>query len=349
VRPASAFFTVLLTLLAAASAHAHLGAISYSTVVVNDRYVDYKLQFAAHLIPSVDAQEKLTRRRLLDLEPRILGWLAETVSVSSAGRECEPKIVDTAGPDANDDLTVILSFECPVPVESLRIAFHAFDRRVAEFQNIVSLQIEGESLGYVFTAQNPVLVVGARRSEADGFKDFFKLGVEHIWTGYDHLLFLLALLLPGGPLSRLAAIVTAFTVAHSLTLALAVLDVLRLPPAPVEIAIALTIIYAASLTLRSTPADHRWRLTFFLGLIHGFGFAGVLQTAGLQKTSVAIPLLAFNAGVEAGQLVVVAAVVPALALLSRARHASLLRRAVAWSIVAAGVFWVAERTARLLS
>jgi len=252
------------------------------------------------------------------------------------------------GPDTERNLTVFLRYSCARNTGSLRIHFSTF-ARVELAQNIVSLEIDGRTMGYVFTAENPLLIYDTEEPTSDSFKDFFSLGIEHIWSGYDHLLFLLALLLPGGALLRLAGIVTAFTLAHSVTLALAALDIVRLPSAPVEILIAATIIWAASLSLRAAAADTRWRMTFVLGLVHGFGFAGILGQAGLSADNLVVPLLGFNAGVEVGQLVVVAIAIPAITLLGRSAHAATLKRGLAWLIVAAGVFWVAERSAVVLA
>ena len=136
---------------------------------------------------------------------------------------------------------------------------------------------------------------------------FFKLGVEHILTGYDHLLFLAALLLTCEKLSVAAKIITCFTIAHSITLALAALELVQLPAGIVEPAIALSIVYVAVENLFTTPT--LWRrvtVTFVFGLIHGLGFASVLRDIGLGSLpgGVTWPLLRFNLGVEAGQLCV---------------------------------------------
>lgn len=149
---------------------------------------------------------------------------------------------------------------------------------------------------------------------------FFKLGVEHIITGYDHLLFLAALLLTCKKFHEAATIITCFTVAHSITLALAALDIVRLSAAVVEPAIALTIIYVAIENLTTKPP--LWRralITGFFGLVHGLGFASVLRDLGLGSLPGGIvwPLLKFNLGVEAGQLCVAGLFLPLLLLLSR--------------------------------
>ena len=341
-----------------ARSEAHLGNISYSEIAVRDDAVVYRLKFAAHLMPGFepDASGRLTRTEIVGREGDILAWIERALRVSTGGRQCRPSIVELIGPDTNDDLSIVLGYRCPSEVEGLRIDFHAFDETLPSFQNIATLTIGGKRQNFVFTAASPVLNLrdGApaesivRGRQRSAFSEFFALGVEHIWSGYDHLLFLLALLLPGGSLMRLAAIITSFTIAHSITLALASLGVVTLPAAPVEAAIAATIVYAAASAMRERSADHRSLLTFFLGLIHGFGFAGVLAEL-LPPGAVAVPLLAFNLGVEAGQLALVLATVPVLRLLLRGRRERPLRITVAFAILLAGTFWLAQRTTPFLT
>ena len=154
----------------------------------------------------------------------------------------------------------------------------------------------------------------------------FRGGVHHIWIGVDHVLFLLVLLLPAvlrreagrwrpagawrPALGRVVGIVTAFTVAHSITLGLAAFGLLQPPSRVVESLIAASVLLAALNNLRPVVVDASWRFTFAFGLVHGFGFAGALQELGLQRGELALPLLAFNLGVEAGQLAIVAVAVP---------------------------------------
>jgi hypothetical protein len=155
---------------------------------------------------------------------------------------------------------------------------------------------------------------------------YWREGVRHIWIGFDHVLFLLTLLLPA-VLCRHAGrwrgadrirpvvvdtigVVTAFTVAHSITLCIAVLGVVSVPPRPVESAIAATVVLAAANNLYPVVVGRRWAIAFALGLIHGFGFATVLTDLGLPAGALAVALGAFNLGVECGQLVIVGIVVP---------------------------------------
>ena len=137
-------------------------------------------------------------------------------------------------------------------------------------------------------------------------------GVEHIFLGYDHIAFLVAVVLWARRLVPVIKIVTAFTVAHSITLSLATLGVVVVPSAIVEPAIAASIVYVAMENFFTRNIDARWRITFAFGLIHGFGFAGALREIGLPTNAVAAALAAFNIGVEIGQVAIVAIVVPAL-------------------------------------
>jgi hydrogenase/urease accessory protein HupE len=146
-----------------------------------------------------------------------------------------------------------------------------------------------------------------------------KLGVEHILTGADHLIFLLGLVIVGGSFRSLLGVVSAFTLAHSITLALAALGIFAPSPALVEPAIALSIAYVGIENLFVKDARKRWRITFLFGLIHGFGFASALRETAPLRAQLPIALLSFNLGVEVGQLAVLALVLP---IVLRARGAT---------------------------
>lgn len=160
---------------------------------------------------------------------------------------------------------------------------------------------------------------------------FLGLGIEHILTGYDHLLFLLALLLGRLSLRQLLGLVTCFSAAHSLTLVLVVLGVFRVSESVVEPAIAVTVIIVGLSTLANRAHTPRYALAFGLGLIHGCGFAGALADAGLPNEARWLALLAFNIGVELGQLLVLTCILPLLWALDRPR-VSLLSRLVVMAL-----------------
>lgn len=175
---------------------------------------------------------------------------------------------------------------------------------------------------------------------------FFVLGVEHILFGYDHLLFLLALIVAGRP-RELIGLVTAFTVAHSITLALATLGWMSLPSVFVEAAIAATIVFTALENFWIEDTRHRWRTTFVFGLIHGFGFAGVLRDLGLPTAGFLRSLFAFNLGVEAGQLAIVALLAWPAAALARWNHGPAAQRLISLVIALCGLGWLVDRISGL--
>ncbi|TMQ70053.1 MAG: HupE/UreJ family protein [Candidatus Eisenbacteria bacterium] len=176
---------------------------------------------------------------------------------------------------------------------------------------------------------------------------FIGAGIHHIFIGPDHILFVIGLLLLGGGLMRILKIVSGFTIAHSITLALAALGVLRPPSRVIEPLIALSIVYVglANLRARGGSGDRRGWIAFGFGFVHGFGFASVLMQFGLPREALGVSLAAFNIGVEIGQACIVLAVLPLLALL-RQRSPSLSLRTVAagsWGVVLAGGWWFVER------
>lgn len=162
-------------------------------------------------------------------------------------------------------------------------------------------------------------------------------GIHHILLGYDHLVFLFGLLLLGGTFRTLLKIVTSFTVAHSITLILGAFGVLTLPTRVVESSIALTIAYIAVENFYLKSPDKRWILTFFLGLVHGFGFATALAESGLPTKGFVLTLLSFNLGVEVGQVAVVALVWPALLWMQRQRWHTLSTRLASGAVLAFGL------------
>lgn len=181
------------------------------------------------------------------------------------------------------------------------------------------------------------------------FKQFLLLGIEHILLGFDHLCFLLALLLVATTLGSVVKIVTSFTIAHSITLALAAFDKITLSPSIVEPMIAVSIVYVGleNIWRNGKDIEGRWLLTFAFGLIHGFGFAGVLKelNIGAGGSGIAVPLVSFNVGVELGQLAVAALLWPLLQWLRNRPELTKKFVPVGSLLVAiAGGYWLVERT-----
>lgn len=201
------------------------------------------------------------------------------------------------------------------------------------------------------TAGTPTAEVQAKAARSQVAKTYFALGVEHILTGYDHLLFVLSLvlLLMGG--WRIAKTVTAFTVAHSLTLIGTTLHLISVPRQPVEICIALSIVFLAVEIVKAKPGAPRlseripWLVAFAFGLLHGFGFAGALAEIGLPEGEIPVALLTFNLGVEAGQLVIVAGGLVVLGAIRRffTEQFRPVQVRMAYVIGSVAAFWMIER------
>ena len=157
----------------------------------------------------------------------------------------------------------------------------------------------------------------AQGSVLNAVREFIPLGIEHIWTGYDHIAFLLALIVIGLSLKEALKIITAFTVAHSITLLLAAMQIVSLGSRFVESVIALSICYVAVENILKKKVHYRWLIAFGFGLIHGFGFASALQELIAGQANLLLSVLSFNAGVEIGQLTIVCTMLPLLYLLRK--------------------------------
>jgi hydrogenase/urease accessory protein HupE len=264
-------------------------------------------------------------------------------------------------------------FETLAERQSLRLTFHATRHRPARVTvRAVLFPYDPIHQTFINVYEDAALrhqaIVDARRVSADYYAGtwqgttavfgvFIPAGIEHILIGPDHVLFLIGLLLLGGSLWRLATIVTAFTLGHSITLSLAALDVVSPPSSLVEPVIALSIVFVGADNLlvqrdrnrppaaSRAPRDIRAWVAGVFGLVHGFGFASVLKEFGLPLTALGWSLFSFNVGVEIGQLAIVAAVATALAAV-RQRDAALARRlTLAGSVIVmgAGTYWFIQR------
>jgi len=284
---------------------------------------------------------------LLNLEPRLKpdgkideaalrSFLANGVTFKNAGVVCttEYGALRLDERSAGSYAVVEETLSCPHPLSQLQIDYRLFFQSDPEHKAFVNLENRGaiRTVTLSRTAATATLVL-SRPERFSTFVTFVVEGIWHIWIGFDHILFLLTLLLPAALLRRdhhwvvpdnfrsvlreIIEVVTSFTVAHSLTLALASLQIVELPTRLVESAIALSVVLTALNNITPIIERGRWRLAFVFGLIHGFGFASVLSELGLPREHLVLALLGFNAGVEIGQLAIVAAVFPILYSLRR--------------------------------
>ncbi|WP_309121454.1 HupE/UreJ family protein [Paenibacillus sp.] len=241
------------------------------------------------------------------------------------------------------------------PVERYMIQYGLLFDTHPDHRNFASIRVGDHSIDQVINASNTILQIGganASASASDGthaasswtaaLGTYVGMGMEHIWGGLDHMLFVLALLLNVRGWKPLAATITAFTLGHSVTLVLSALELASLSPFVAEPLIALSILYvAAENLLRDKPTRSRLQVTALFGLVHGFGFAEILH--GALSGNIALPLVSFNLGVEIGQLAVVAAALPILWAARRYAGRTAWPRYASGAVGAFGLYWFIER------
>jgi hypothetical protein len=351
---------LLALFLLAPSAHAHRGSTTYvqvepleagARVEVEIEVVDAAVQVGLPEDASADA--------VLARSDEVQAWIGDGVHLRGAGGPCEPSLLgsptlllDGAGVAR---LRIELAFACPAPVTGLVLRDDTVFSTDPQHETYVRLRFgEGEET-LVLRLDRQEGRIGAASSVPALAWRFLVLGAEHLLTGYDHLLFLLALLLTSGgvavkegrrkALRDVVLVVTAFTIGHSVTLVLAALELVTLPPRPVEIVIALSIAVVALLNiLRDEARGHVPWLALGFGLVHGLGFSGVLGELGLPSRARLVSLFSFNLGIELAQLALVGlAILPLEWAARRPGYRRWVVQAGSLAIAALALLWTWER------
>jgi HupE / UreJ protein len=348
---------VLLILLLPARVLAHQSSVSYSSVSVDGAKVDYTLQLSARDLYealALDSDREASDDEIRKGEARLVEYVTRLVHVFDGAEPCPLAARSLELVHQNDRFAKLhLVATCRAPVRVLVIEYDLFFDLDPAHVGMIQVTHAGDTVRRELTTDASRfewdLETGAPASTS--FVDFIEHGVEHIFTGYDHICFLLGLLLVATlrerPAVAVLKTVTAFTLAHSLTLIAAALGWFELPTRVVESAIAASIVYVAAENIIVPEPRHRWPLAFGFGLVHGMGFASVLRPM-LPTTGIVPPLLAFNLGVEIGQLAIVALVLPLL-LAGARRNADTYRRVVVLGGSAViglfGMVWLVQRVA----
>jgi hydrogenase/urease accessory protein HupE len=276
-------------------------------------------------------------------EARLGGWLLERLEASSPEGRC-PGSFDGMRFDG-DGVALALSFACPGRATHVVLDARFVTDLGRGHRHLAALSVGDDRREDVATASRTTISFeGDSTASRPLFAPLVRLGVEHILTGYDHLLFLLALVLVGGPMRSLVGAVTAFTLAHSITLAVAALGVWSPSGRLVEPCIALSIAYVGIENWFARDATGRWRVTFPFGLVHGFGFASALREIAVSRAEIPTALFAFNLGVEIAQIAVLAIVFP-LVLLAHKKYVweRIGLRACTVAIALTGIVWFVVR------
>jgi hydrogenase/urease accessory protein HupE len=347
LRAASCTGAIWLATVASAVAHTG-GSTGFASVFLQDGTLRYSLTLSPTALPQ-PAAELLHRTRAgqIDAGEELLALIRQKITVTADATLCAAGRGLVAPPPAEQaSLTLIVDFACPRSIRQLVVRDDLFDALGSDHHTLGRIEARGQTYPFALepTAREVSVTLAGSRDEISGDRSFFLLGVDHILRGYDHLLFLAALLLRGGSVRSLLKIVTAFTLAHSLTLAVAVLGVVSVPDRLVEALIAASIAWVAleNLAFGEAPS-RRWAVSFVFGLVHGFGFASALQPLVLPRGNLALVLLGFNLGIEAGQAAVVLAAMPFLLAIRQRGWEPRVVRAVSLALVVVGVIWFVQR------
>ncbi|HTU57464.1 MAG TPA: HupE/UreJ family protein, partial [Polyangiales bacterium] len=294
-----------------------------------------------------DHDQRVSSSELARSEAALSSYLLDRLELHADGAACTLQAQPSAA--VGDYLHFNFRAQCPAAPQRLAVRYDLFFDHDPSHSSQV---IVGASTTLVRADARVVDLVIGKANLWQQTLAYLEQGVWHIWTGYDHILFLCTLLLPvlftrrrsDKPLLEVLEIVSAFTLAHSITLSLAALQVVALPTRWVEATIAASVCWAALNNIYHWVTHKIWLVVFGFGLVHGFGFASVLHELGLPSTHLLAALVAFNAGVELGQLAIVLAVLPLSLALRRLRWDSpLVLRTGSLVIAAVGGMWLLER------
>ncbi len=355
-------------LLLSAPAWAHKPSDSYLMLTVQDNRVEGRWDIALRDLDDAigldtDGDGSITWGEVRSKHDEIAAYALSHLTLTSSEISCRTHRLDHLVDNHTDGAYTVLLFTatCPAAIDRLQADYRLLFDLDAQHKGLLRLTHGQDTTTAIFSQASPVqqFTIG-EVSKWRQVRQYVHEGIRHIWRGYDHVLFLLALLLPAvlrraadrwepslnfmSALWEVAPIVTAFTLAHSITLGLAAAGLVTLPSRLVESAIATSVVFAGISNLYPALVQRRWPVAFFFGLIHGFGFAGVLSDLGLQKDSLALSLVSFNLGVEAGQLAIVAIFLPlAYGLRNSWTYQRLVLVSGSLGIAALAFVWLIER------
>jgi len=359
-------------LLFAGAVSAHKPSDSYLTVEIEGRAIQGQwdialrdLEYAIGLDDSGDGQ--ITWGELKAHHDGIAAYALARLTIAGDGRPCDLRAGEQLVERHTDGAYTVLRFRasCPGAPDTLEVGYRLFFDLDPSHRGLLRLVRQGQTQTAVFGPEQPRLEFdSAAASPWRAFADFAREGVWHIWVGYDHILFLLSLLLPSvvsrrgrswlavasfrPALIEVLKVVTAFTAAHSITLSLAALGFVNLPSRWVESAIAASVLLAALNNLYPLVTSRLWLCAFGFGLVHGLGFASVLGDLGLPKDSLITALVAFNLGVEAGQAAIVGLFLPPAFWLRDSWFYQRLTLGYGSALIAAvALFWLIDRSLAL--
>ena len=341
-------FAIFFLLVWPAIAGAHSGGTTgFASVAVTGNTVRYSLTL--HDIPPGPLADQMRLGQpgvAPDYRP-LIEAIRGRIRIASDGAACAPSDGQLLTPSvASISITGTVDFTCAGEVRELSVRDDMADVLGASHHTLTLLVRPGGSEQFTFEAEMREMIwsPGQKAHAVRAAGSYFPLGVAHVLSGYDLLLFLLVLMLRGGGWVRLLGIIAAFTAGHSVTLALTAFGVVSFPDSLIGAAIAVSIACVAAENLFPRySVSPRWAVSLFFGLVHGFAFAQALHEIGLRRENLAASLLNFNLGIEAGQAIVVLLIVPILVLMHGKQWETKLTATLSAIVLAVGLFLFFER------
>jgi hydrogenase/urease accessory protein HupE len=344
---------LLMVLSIATPSQAHWADLAVADIQIKSQDIDLNLTIPTGLISQFDddKNQQLSDAEITIHQQNLQTFFNDKIRLTAAGQKQDKLIIKptiatsisanlVAAPKTHSSL--LLQYHWSAPIDQLQMHYQLFVPGVNTARCLAQILRDGRVDNLVFTPDTPT----AALIDAPIFQQissFIRLGIEHIWTGYDHILFLISLLMLGGKLRYLLKVVTAFSLSHSVTLCLAALNMISIPSRWVEIAIALSIGYVAAENLRRQPPLARWQLAFGFGLIHGLGFSSALQELDLPRNNLVTSLASFSVGIELGQFAIVLAIYFALTYLHKCPWDRTMRQIMSIGVMVMSAIWLCER------
>lgn len=336
-------------------AAAHTTSLTRGDVVLRDDIVVYRLTVQAHDLAvalgiETDLLAPVPKSEFEDKRQALENYLGAGLQVASDAGPCPLLSVTPDYRSLPETMAAAAAFRCPAPPKWISLGFRLFFEIDPAHRNLGEVHLPERRIEFLFDAGNASFefdTAGAPPDEPSWgarFLQILVLGIEHIGLGIDHILFLIALVIVRPRAWPLVKVVTAFTVAHSITLALAWYGAVDPPVRPIEILIAASIAFVAVQNLLNRGMDRRWLVAFGFGLIHGLGFYAALRDLDLVGADAATILLGFNLGVEIGQLAIVGLAAGLLVPWRDRGWYGGFARAVSLLILIAASYWIVERS-----
>lgn len=349
-------------------AEAHTQSYGFLRAAINSNQISGQLELAVRDLDlaydlDADGDGKVTWGELRQRETGLIPMVFRQISIGPAGKPCtlvpQPISIDTKG---GENYAIFpFSGHCESASGPIHVGYNLMFGRDAQHRGLIDLTLDSSSRSTVMTPENRLKEIDFQSgSMFDVIQAFIAHGANHIWTGYDHMLFLCTLLLSSvlirneakwrpvptlrSALWATARVVTAFTIAHSITLSAAAFNIVNLPSRIVECVIAASVAVAAINNLWPLVSRRIWIAAFVFGLMHGFGFASALTDLGLPPARKLAALLSFNMGVELGQLVIVALTLPVLFCMRQTNvYSRWAMPAASLAISIIGFLWLFQR------